>query len=79
MKVSGIRSTLGLLWWVKERQREGERARVTERGGFASLFSPSWTDQLGRHWCDAVMWHAQPSAVSLDGQPIQIGCADLVD
>ena len=37
-------AVLGLLWPVKERQREGERARVSEHGGFASLFSPYWPD-----------------------------------
>ena len=32
---------------AKKRQREGERARVSECGGFASLISPNWPDQLG--------------------------------
>ena len=50
----------GSLWWVKERQREGERARVSERGGFASLFSPCWPDQPGQHRCAATTRCAWP-------------------
>ena len=36
----GDAAVLGLLWRVKERQRESKRARVSERGGFTSIFSP---------------------------------------
>ena len=33
-------AALALLWLVKERPREGERARVSEHGGFTTLSSP---------------------------------------
>ena len=40
----GDGAVLGLLRRVKERQREGEGARVSEHGGFTSLFSHCWPD-----------------------------------
>ena len=68
---SGNGVVLSLLWRVKERQREGERARVSERGGFASLFSPYWPDQLG---ADAGMLPPCGACglgtIGHDGQPI---------
>ena len=56
----GDGAVLGLLWRVTERQREGERARVSERGGFASFFSPCWLDQPGEHQRAAATWRAWP-------------------
>ena len=65
-------AVLSLLLQVKERQREGERARVSEHGGFASLFSPCWPDQPGRHWCATTTGCTRPGAVGHDDLPIQL-------
>ena len=61
-----------LLLRVKESQREGERARVSERGGFASLISPCWPNQPGQHLHAAATRRAWPGTVGHDGQLIQI-------
>ena len=47
---------------AKKRQREGERARVSERGGFTSLISPCWPDQPGRRRHAAATRRPRPVA-----------------
>ena len=59
-RCNGDGAVLSLVWWVKERQIEGERVRVSKHCGFVSLFSPCWPDQPSRRWRATVTQCARP-------------------